>query len=408
MSANDASDFSHRLLLISPFYYPDPISTGKVNTSLGRELVAEGYEVDVICSHPLYPTWRPTFTQGALPGHRFHRGGAWLNYTNHALIRRIVLELWFFFHCAITLPKFAAKVSICVMIYPPSLYGLIVHALLPRHVRRVAIVHDLQGEYSRHGYHRGFKLLTTLIHAVEKYCLSRSTRCIFFSAEMAAIAQSAYRLRPGQVGVQYPFVTMNPLTQDAVAVASASQLDEILPDGIQHIVYSGALGEKQHPQRLAAFMAVAAQSLPNVRFHILSQGPIFDALRSEWQGTSAIHFHDLVAEDQIPDLYRRSDVQIIPQAPGTEGGSLPSKLPNLLAMGVHILAVCSPHSEVATLLTTLSTGTVVSQWTEESFLAGVRAALSDAASVSQSTRQQRAAEFLQKCDVQSLAKLVLE
>lgn len=402
MSRSDAPEVGRKILMISPFYYPERISTGKVNTALGRELVAEGHELEVVCSHPLYPDWCPTLTDATLPGQHLHRGGAWVRYTGNAFIRRIVLELWFSFHCAATLNHVSDEASIAVMVYPPSLFGLVVHAMLPRHVRRVAIVHDLQGEYSKNGYHRGFSLLTTLIHGVEKLCLGTADRCVFLSAEMAATAQKSYRLRPERVAVQYPFVTLDPLA------ARTKFLSKALPDDEQHVVYSGALGEKQNPQKLADFMDAAAKALPKARFHVFSQGPIFDALRARLAQTSAVEFHDLVGEDELPELYQRSAVQVIPQAPGTEGGSLPSKLPNLLATGVHVLGVCAPTSEVAQVLTSTQTGTLVPEWTEDAFVDGVRAALADAATTSQQLRCLRAAGFLEGCQVSSLARLVVD
>jgi hypothetical protein len=50
---------TERLLLLSPFFFPEPISTGRYNTFLVQALVDKGVHVDVICFHPLYPNWRP-------------------------------------------------------------------------------------------------------------------------------------------------------------------------------------------------------------------------------------------------------------------------------------------------------------------------------------------------------------
>ena len=41
-----------KIVLISPFFYPEPISTGKFNTDFALKLQEEGHQVTVLCSHP--------------------------------------------------------------------------------------------------------------------------------------------------------------------------------------------------------------------------------------------------------------------------------------------------------------------------------------------------------------------
>ena len=55
-------------LILSPFFYPEPISTGKYNTVLAQGLVARGQDVVVLASHPLYPKWQPEVSSTTLPG----------------------------------------------------------------------------------------------------------------------------------------------------------------------------------------------------------------------------------------------------------------------------------------------------------------------------------------------------
>ena len=61
-------------------------------------------------------------------------------------------------------------------------------------------------------------------------------------------------------------------------------------------------------------------------------------------------FHDLVENDDHGELLVRSDVQFIPQASGTSKGSLPSKLPNILASGTKLLTITDKNSELEQIL----------------------------------------------------------
>ncbi len=66
-----------RVLFLSPFFYPEMISTGKYNSYLVKVLVNRGYSVDVVASHPLYPDWKPKISKADLQGCTIHRGGLW-------------------------------------------------------------------------------------------------------------------------------------------------------------------------------------------------------------------------------------------------------------------------------------------------------------------------------------------
>jgi len=90
-----ANSQTKRILIASPFFYPEPISTGKYNTFLAEKLVQKGHDVTVICSYPFYPAWKPEFTRKALAGVKVMRGGLRMVYPKSATIRRLILEAWF-------------------------------------------------------------------------------------------------------------------------------------------------------------------------------------------------------------------------------------------------------------------------------------------------------------------------
>ena len=389
-----------RLAIFSPFYHPEPISTGKVNTLLAKEFVRQGWEIDVVCSHPLYPEWKPRRSDSELPSTTIYRGGGWVRYSASPMLRRLGLEVWFAVHTVLNALRLPKDIDVALMVYPPSLFGPLVWLMLPRRVRKVALVHDLQSEYARHGFHAGASMFTRLINRIERRSLKGADRCIFFSNDIARVAQNTLSLDGELMVVQYPFVTINddlPATDD---------LESMLPRGVRHVVYAGALGEKQNPHVLAKFMEAAARAMPDVRFHIFSAGPIFDSLRKQQAAGGRLQLHGLLPEEHLSEMYARSAVQLVPQAPGTENGSLPSKLPNLLAAGVQILSIGSETSEVATLLRTAGTGTFVDGWEEQAFLQGVASALATATEVTPETRRANAAEVLQMCQVSSLAELI--
>ncbi len=347
-----------KVLLLSPFFFPEQISTGKYNTYLAEALVAAGHDVTVFASHPIYPNWVAEISNATLPGVNIIRGGGWINYPRSAMLRRAILEIWYAGFALTNYFKLQSRPDIVIPIFPPSLFFMLLDWLMPRSVCRVGIVHDLQGVYATRMSGRISRLINGAIHYVEKKCFSACSRLIFSSASMANRAIIEYQLNTEICTVCYPFVAIQSAVQDGVALANV-----LLPDTF-NVVYSGALGEKQNPDSLFAFMNEIAGAQSNVTCHIFSAGPLFERLRLDNRGSAKckVQFHDLVPAEHLTELYARSDVQIIPQAFDTSEGSLPSKLPNLLAAGVPVFAICEPGSELGILVTEASAGEVAYTW----------------------------------------------
>jgi colanic acid biosynthesis glycosyl transferase WcaI len=330
-----------RLLLVSPFFYPEAISTGRYNTVLAEELVRSGAEVEVIASHPLYPAWRPERSGEQLPGMRILRGGGWMRYPRRQAVRRIALELWYFLHVARRLVFRRPLPDRVVQVFPPNLFALAVACLLPKRVYRVGIVHDIYGVMARPRWVR------RAVAWMERRAYQSCQTLVFLSHSMADWAVENYGVERSRIRVHYPFLSL-----PRQVAAEGQALAQEMPDGFIHVVYSGALGDKQEPDQLVALMSDLARRDSRIRCHVFSAGPHFERLKgiASANGDSVIAFRGLVPEEVLPELYWRSTVQILPQAKGTGHGALPSKLPNLIAAGVPVFAICDADSEVAVLL----------------------------------------------------------
>jgi len=350
--AHMAEERRPRVLVISPFFHPEMISTGRYNTHLAKALVAAGCDVEVICSHPLYPDWRPTVSDAQLEGVVIHRGGGWLRYPGSAILRRLILETWFGWHVCVTAWRLRNGVDVVVPVFPPELYMSLLTVLLPRRIRRVGIVHDIQGIMAGSVTSLFRKVVSRVIGGMERRAMARCDRLICLSEAMKRVLVDRYRIDADRCEVHYPFVS---LPQRG---AECDELTGLFPRGSVHIVYSGALGEKQRPQELLAFFARLVDMREDVQCHIFSRGAYFEQLKQKAlsQGLDRLGFHDLVADDQIMHLYRHSTIQVIPQAEGTGAGAFPSKLPNLIAAGVPVFTICDADSELARIVADAKAG----------------------------------------------------
>lgn len=402
-------DWQQQIVLVSPFFFPELISTGKANRHLAEACAAEGHGVTVVCSHPIYPTWRPVPSRARIEGLKILRGGAWMRYPKSMPLRRLMLEIWFAAYAARRVWRLRKTADVVAIVLPPSTFALFLNLLLPKSVRRVAIIHDLQGVLAAQGRSVMRRVIAGLVHAVESRVFRSQDVCIFFSEDMAQMACNAYALDPGRVAVQYPCVTLDDPRSPRENSHKPHRLISMMAPERLHVIYSGALGFKQNSQQLVAFMQAGARRHPAVDFHVLSGGPFFEELKERYEriGGPRVQFHPLVPERDLAELYARSSIHLIPQAEGTEAAALPSKLPNLMAAGVHLLAICPPDSEVGRLVERAGTGNIVDRWDEEMFLKKLDESLAIVRTEPASVRRSRVEPLLGLFSTANMTRLVL-
>ena len=351
------SNSKKRILLISPFFSPEPISTGKYNTDLARALRDRNFHVSVLCSHPFYPKWKPQKSDQNIEGMNIIRGGGNIKYPRNILLKRAILEIWFALFVIRKIIKLRNKIDLVIPVFPPSLYFYFIISLLKKNTRKVSIVHDIQEVYAANKVGFGNKVIRFFINKIEGKSLRSCNKVIFLSTEMKETAKLLYNLSEDKLEVQYPFLNLN-------TNKTSNDLDEILPKDKIHVVYSGALGDKQNPDKVYELYDFASKRMKNTEFHFFSQGFIFDVLKKK-NLNDKIRFHDLVPEKNILELYKKSTIQIIPQLKGSSKGSLPSKLPNLLASGCNLLAITDKNSEIEKLFNKYNLNSVVTLWDNE-------------------------------------------
>jgi len=341
------------ILIISPFFYPEPISTGKFNTDFAIALKNDGHDVTMLCYHPFYPDWKIKESQEELNGIKIIRGGKYLAFSKKTIVRRIILEISFAFFVLRKIKKHQKNKDIVIPVFPPSFAFYFIVPFLNKKIQKVGMVHDLQEVYSDGKSGALNSLIRFFIHKVEKKCYQNCDKLLFLSNEMKNEAKKLYHLTDDKLEVQYPFITLqNQVSNDLESTFDSSKLN---------IVYSGALGEKQNPMKLLNFFSEASKQIKNTVFHIFSEGETMNKLKKVNENKNIL-FHSLVAKENLEELYSRSTVQIVPQKENTSKGSLPSKLPNLLASGCKILLITDANSEIEYFFKSNNLGLVSTNW----------------------------------------------
>lgn len=373
--------------LLSPFFYPEPISTGKYNTYLAKEFVRSGCSVEVVALHPTYPDWRAKRTNAAIKGVKIHRGGGAISYVGSQVLRRIQLELTFLLHSLNCLPQIRKK-DILIPVFPPILFFFFVYLFVSSGTRKIGIVHDVLGVMAGITHSLPRKIVTRIIRVLEKRVFRLCDKLIFLSKGMAKRAIKEYGLDLNKIVVCYPFSTLE-------KNHGADALGHLFPSGYRHIVYSGALGEKQAPYLLLELFETIVEKREDVLCHIFSRGPVFDDLQGKVRKNAGrVLFHDLVPEENLYELYLRSDVQVIPQAQDVGGGAIPSKLPNIIKAGAPVFGICEPDTDLAEIIRQSGIGHCASSWNVEQVTSELDHFIEASGRSSHQSRQQKVHDFV--------------
>lgn len=374
-----------KVLFISPFFYPEKISTGRYNTWLVEGLARRGLDITVLASHPIYPEWKVQTSNKQLKNINIIRGGSWLIFPRRMILRRALLEIWFSWFVLTNFFRIGRNADYIISVYPPSLFSALLSFFLNKNIYSIGIVHDLQGVHAGISQGRLSVMMSRLINYVERKAFHSCNRLIFLSKSMAEEAKKNYDLNQDKIFVSYPFPTLDS------AENGVTDLSKLLPDSSLNIVYSGALGHKQNPRALYQFMQRIASNNNKYLSHIFSAGPVFEQLKQEFSEVlgNLVIFHDLVGDGDLKSLYERSFIQLIPQLSGIGHGSLPSKLPNILFAGAPVFAICDEDCELADLINQSNCGGIGSTWELDSLCKSFEVYVSKMYSESVLERQSR-------------------
>lgn len=329
------------IIILSPFFYPENISTGRYNTHLVKRLKDLGHQITVFSSFPFYPDWKPQKSHLGMDGVSIKRGG-YFKYHRNIFIRRIQLELWFAFYILRNFVHLKDADQI-ISVFPPVFFGLIIGIFFKG--KHTIIVHDLQSVMSSAAGSQSENILAEIIGFVEKTVYLRCKKIIFLSKSMRNAAENSFNAKFPNSSVCYPFTTL-------VNSVNKNKLHHYFPYGHKHIVYSGALGEKQNPKGLVKLFKLLNSGRQDTTCHIFSSGPYFEYFKGREQelANCRVYLHNIVEDSLLTDLYRKSYVQIIPQVNGTSSGAIPSKLPNIAKANCPVFCITDNNSELREIL----------------------------------------------------------
>ena len=360
-------------VFVSPFFDPEQISTGKWNKQV-CDLLANERNLTVLSLHPFYPEWVMTEAVNVAYPYKVIRSKNILKFPSNVYLRRLMLETLFALFAFRFLYKNRKKIDEIILVIPPSIFGFLATRSIVKNGKAgskvITVVHDLQAVHMQAGGSFMKVKLANILNWFERSIFTASDKILFLSNEMLVRSNS---MVPGGIlsksVVIFPFITVN---REVIT----DNLKNIFDEKRKSVVYSGALGDKQNPVVLLKIFNELVKMDSEVDCYIFSAGPNFELLKEEYE-SKKIKFHGFVDEADILEQLELSDLQVLPQARDTSGGSLPSKLPNILHASCKMFAISDFGSELASLVEDLEGVKVNYNWNVDDCVAEILDLLSE-------------------------------
>lgn len=318
------------LVLCSPTFWPEPVGTPRYATDAARWFRGRQWDVTVVTAQPFYPDferypgWGRQRRRDVLDGIPVHRvptivprGGRTLG--------RVVGDVNFGVQVLASGRLRRLPTADAVLTFSPGVpLGVAAAVGFRRTGPHVAVVHDLlTGLAAATGMARG--ALLSGIGLMERSALRLADHRIVLSD---AMDDSLHDLGVDGATSVVPIWVDVPVAETAPPPRGAGFT----------IGYSGNLGRKQGVGLLLDVCDELAGDEVTVRLR--GRGPLRDVARERSRHLPNVEVLDLVPPEQLVASLGEVDLHLVPQGPGTESSSMPSKVLNIFASGRPMLAVC--------------------------------------------------------------------
>lgn len=332
-------------LVVSQYYWPEPIGSAPYCRDLAEWLAASGWSVRVLTCRPHYPqgvvpecyrnrardseSWNGVSIE-RVPPWRPHRRGAFA---------RMVADFAFLARGLMAVATGRVRRADLVISLCPSILSVLLGAVIRRRGgHHVAVVHDIQSGLAAGLGMVGGRRLLTAIRILERSVLNRVDQVFVLSEQMRA------RLR--QIGVRTP-IEILPIWVDGTAIRPLDRP----PDSDLTALYSGNLGRKQALDQLVSLAEILQER--GSRVHVVIRGEGSDAERLKRRAAALdlpnLRFSQLVPDDRLAEGLAEGDIHLVPQDGQAADYAVPSKVYGIMAAGRTFVATAEPGSHLWTM-----------------------------------------------------------
>ena len=368
-----------KILLTHRYFAPDSSPYGGILRRIGKELSLAGHEVKVFTSQPSYGRATTSAPRSEQFGNIAVRRVWVLSEAKRNPLARLINVL---IYC-VTLFVYTLRARadlVTAGTFPPVLaaWSASFAARLSgaRFVYHVQDIHPEVSIYS--GGRLGRGLPARVLRTLDNQTLRRSDAIVTLSDDMADT------LRERGLG-NLPITVINnpPLQSDGQNVEPPRAL--IKPKGTTRVIFAGNLGRFQSLPLIAEGVARCFDAHPELELMFLGDGVALPELKARWGDHPQVRFAPFLPFAEARGIISGADIGLVSLNPNLYRVAYPSKVSTYLDLGLKILALVEPESQMAQLLEKGADGAVPHERTPGGIASALRSLLASAPSVRYNT-----------------------
>lgn len=284
-----------RVMLLTQWFDPEPTFKG---LAFARELVKQGFEVEVVTGFPNYPSGK------IYPGYKIRWilresiDGVYITrlplYPSHdaSVVRRVMNYVSFGVSSLIYSLFMAKRPDVIYAYHPPLTVGLT--ASMMRVLRKVPVVYDVQDMWPDTLRATGMLSNERVLKSISRFC-----SWIYRRVDRIVVLSNGFKslLLERGVASEKVKVIYNWCDERALSSSNDESPRVLSEDGQFHVMFAGNMGKAQG---LSVLLDVAEKILdlrPNIRFVFLGSGLMSECLK---QAVRDRHLSNVVFMSQVP------------------------------------------------------------------------------------------------------------
>ena len=353
-----------KILLTHRYFWPDTAPYALMLRSIGAALAAAGHEVHIFASRPSYRAGQTAPRRERLGVLEVRRCRVLPESRRNPVFRLLNVFIYctaLFFRVLRLRPDVVSASTFppVVAAWSASLAARLVGAKFVYHMM------DIHPEVSKYsGGRLGRGLVFRLLRWLDNQTLRRAAAIVVLSKDMENT------LKTRGLGV-LPIHIINNFLLDDFDKSQAPPAEYRKEAGKFRVIFAGNLGRFQNLDLLTEGVARAFAEHPELELFLLGDGAALPGLKARWKGHKQVKFAPFLPFSQARALIEEADLGLVSLSPDIYRVAYPSKLLTYLGLGVPVLALVEPESELAIDVESRMLGVVPQSTTA----AGVRAAL---------------------------------
>ena len=342
-----------KLLMTHRYFWPDTSPYGALMRSIAEGL-SDDLDVSVFTASLVDKSHKSTVLAdvqvtrcSVLPENRF-RGLA-------RAINTIIYSVALFFHVLRNRPDWvtAATFPPVLAAWSASLAARLVGAKFVYHVQ------DIHPEVSRIS---GGRLGTAPAYQILRWLDNQTMRRAF---AVVTLSQDMYKTLIARGGDPAKCHVLNNFQQEHFETTVQPPAELVKPDGMRRVIFAGNLGRFQNLETLADGIASCLPEFPDLELFFLGSGALKNTLRHRYSSNNRIKFAPFLPLSQANILIADADIALVSLSEGMHRVAYPSKLLTYAGLGVPMLALVDPKSDLARTVKNNQLGVAVSEQTAE-------------------------------------------